>query len=299
LFNYGGDVVNGYGYVIFGAIPVLLGYTSALIVAPKGDKITYPECAMSAMWTMFFAALAFLLLGVEGFICIAMAAPMAIPLALIGAALAYGSRRWVHSIQKKRASTFVVLGFLPLMLTADVANPTPFVHHVESSSIVIDAPPERIWPMICNLPSLPPPAELLFRNGIAYPISIETKKAKIGGLRTCRLSTGDMPEVIEVCDPGRRLEFKVLSTPPCMVETSPYGQVQTKHLKGYFECLRGQFLLERMPGNKSLLIGSTWYKSRYAPDIYWTLWNDTIVEEVHQRVMREIKRQAELPASHG
>jgi hypothetical protein len=112
----------------------------------------------------------------------------------------------------------------------------------------------------------------------------------------CRLSTGDMPEVIDSFEPGRRLGFKVIESPACMVETSPYGQIQTKHLKGYFECRRGQFLLVPLPGNRTRLIGTTWYESRYAPDAYWTLWNDTIVEQVHQRVMREVKRRAELPA---
>jgi hypothetical protein len=299
VFTFAGQQAEAYGYGVFCAVPVGLGFISSMLVDPEGEALTFKRCAITMLWALFFPSLSFFVFGAEGFVCLAMAAPLAIPLGLVGAALAYGSRVWIRSIHQKRMSSFVIVGFVPMMLTKDVVAPLHFVPHVESSALVIDAPPDKVWPLLCNLQRLPPPKHLLFRAGIAYPLEVETKGAKVGGRRTCRLSTGDMPEVIEAFEPERRLEFKVIRTPPCMVETSLYGQIQTKHLKGYFECRRGRFRLERLPGNRTRLIGTTWYESRYAPDAYWTLWNDTIVEQVHQRVMIEIKRRAELSATHG
>ena len=207
----------GYGYGVFCGVPLSLGYFSVLVVGSDAGVLRFRRCASTAMWAISLASLGFFALGAEGFICILMAAPIAIPMSLVGASLALGTRRWGQSINQKRASSVIVLGFVPLMLFKDVFAPLPLVRHVESTSIVIGAPPERVWPYLSNLSDLPKSQHLLFRSGIACPMGIKTIGSGVGAHRVCRLSTGDMPEIIEVFEFARRLDFKVLATPPCMV----------------------------------------------------------------------------------
>ena len=164
---------------------------------------------------------------------------------------------------------------------------------MESTEITIHAAPEKVWPYVCSLGTLPAPHEVLFRAGIAHPIRIDLPQPWVGGKRFCRLSTGDMPEVVEVFEPNRRLVFRVLATPPTMKETSPYGEIRTAHLTGYYVCRRGEFKLERLENGDTQVIGTSWYASRIAPDPYWALWTEAIVDQVHRRVMYEIKRRAE------
>ena len=66
---------------------------------------------------------------------------------------------------------------LALSLLAMVERPTltTAVHEV-ASTLVIDAPPEAVWRDVVAFPDLPPPTELLFRLGVAYPV-----RARIAG----------------------------------------------------------------------------------------------------------------------
>jgi len=48
-----------------------------------------------------------------------------------------------------------------------------------------------------------------------------------------------------------------------------------------------------MPGNRTLLIGTTWYQHRISPQPYWELWSDQIIHAIHSRVLGHIKRLSE------
>lgn len=113
--------------------------------------------------------------------------------------------------------------------------------------------------------------------------------------RLCRLSTGDMPEVIEEVRANRYLRFRVLKTPASMRELNPFGEVNSPHLHGYYTSKKGEFRLTPLPGGRTLLEGSSRYECRIYPAIYWNLWTDTIVDRVHLSVMQEIRRRAERP----
>jgi hypothetical protein len=40
-------------------------------------------------------------------------------------------------------------------------------------------------------------------------------------------------------------------------------------------------------------VGRTWYALDIRPHAYWTIWSDWLVERIHLRVLRHIKRLAE------
>src|SRR5439155_9227759 len=103
-------------------------------------------------------------------------------------------------------------------------------------------------------------------------------------------------EPIEVWQEPRLLRFNVVASPPPMQEWSPYGAIRPAHLRGYLVSHRGQFALTALPGNRTLLEGSTWYTQRMWPGVYWRLWSDMIIHTIHHTVLERIRVLSEAAA---
>ena len=57
--------------------------------------------------------------------------------------------------------------------------------------------------LIFNLGGLPNSKWFLFDLGVACPNGTRSSEIRVGGSRTCELSTGDMPETIAALEPLR------------------------------------------------------------------------------------------------
>jgi len=245
-------------------------------------------------WLAVFLLAALLVgIAVEGVICVLMAAPIAFTLATLGATVG-------HVIQHRRpgaGDADVVLPSIALLLPAlfglerwiDAEPPTIVVR----SSVEVDAPPEAVWEHVVAFAELPPPTELLFRAGVAYPLRAEMHGTGPGAVRRCVFSTGAFVEPIEIWNPPRRLEFGVSAQPPSMRELSPYPDLAPPHLEHFLASQRGRFLLEPLPGGRTRLEGTTWYTNRMWPSAYWRLWSDEVIHRIHLRVLRHIRDRAE------
>ena len=117
-----------------------------------------------------------------------------------------------------------------------------------------------------------------------------------GAERQCVFSTGSFVEPIEVWDEPRLLKFSVTANPPPMEEWTPYRAVHPPHLDNFLVSNGGQFLLSALPGGRTRLEGTTWYRHGMWPATYWRLWSDEIIHRIHWRVLRHIKAGAEGPA---
>jgi hypothetical protein len=191
-----------------------------------------------------------------------------------------------------------VVVLLPALMAAESANePAPIVRAVHTV-VVIDAPPDQVWPHVIAFPPLREPDEWFFRTGIAYPQRAEIHGHGVGAVRHCVFTTGTFVEPIEVWDPPSRLRFRVTEQPEPMREWSPYT-IHPAHLDHYLQSHQGQFLLEGLPNGRTRLIGTTWYSNRMWPAPYWGLWSDAIIHRIHARVLDHIKGLAEAPEAPG
>jgi hypothetical protein len=77
-------------------------------------------------------------------------------------------------------------------------------------------------------------------------------------------------------------------------ELSPYKQIHAPHLHGYFISHGGQFLLTGLPGGRTRLEGTTWYRHTMWPATYWGWWSDYVIHRIHMRVLNHIREQAEM-----
>jgi hypothetical protein len=273
---------GAYGWTLFIVLPLIAGGLGAWSLRPATVFLaTGIGAAIGAIGCCLF-----LLLGAEGFICVLMALPIVVPLAILGSVLAYCAGGLSHP---KRPAVMSLL--LPMSLLVDV-NARPPVYSV-TTSIVVNAPPERVWKYVVAFPDIPARPDWVLRTGIAYPLRTRIAGSGIGARRSCDLSTGAVEERVVVWDQPRWLRFVVTATPPAMREMGLYGPIYPKHLNGYYIAKEGQFALTPLPGGRTLVVGTSWYQHGLGPAGYWRWWSDTVVHHVHRRVLEHIRALSE------
>jgi len=273
-----------YGWTLFIVLPVLLGALASWVFRPK----TAGGAAASGALAATAAAGSLLLLGREGLICILMALPLAVPLGALGGWLAYIQ---AGSSEVARRGGVAMLLLLPAGITWD-AHARPPVFAVRTA-ITIAASPEQVWKHVVAVSELPEPREWFLRAGLAYPKRARIEGSGPGAIRYCEFSTGPFVEPIEVWNEPRLLRFRVTGNPAPMHEWSPYARVLPKHLHGYLISRQGEFRLTRLPNQRTLLEGTTWYQHGLWPAEYWRWWSDAIIHRIHLRVLNHIRTLAE------
>jgi len=288
-------VLGAYGVALFFAAPIVCGVVSAvLFVSLHGPSRSGPYAA--ALCAMALAGAVLVAFAVEGFFCLLMAAPLVLLGVLFGALIgaALGVARDLDGPRGRKRTVGGALAMLPLSLLADQAGlgagvaPAPV-----ETEIVVAASPELVWRRLVAFPRIEPPREWFFRAGIAAPLEAILSEGKVGAVRICRFTTGDMREPIEVWDPPRALTYAVASQPDPMREMTLWRGARPPHLDGYLEATLGQFELHPLAGGRTRLVGRTWYRTNMVPERYWRLWGDAIIHAIQRRVLRHVAALAE------
>jgi hypothetical protein len=277
-----------YGAALFFATPLVMGLVTSFAYNMRVKRTVAASIGL-ALLTVLVTGSAVLLFAIEGLVCLVMAFPIAAVLAAAGAVLG-----WVLAQQSTARAGHAALSvlFLPGLATAEHRAAVPQLHEV-STAVEIDAPPEQVWPNVVGFSELPPPPEVYFRLGIAYPMRARIAGTGVGAVRRCEFSTGPFVEPITAWEPPRRLAFDVAAQPPSMTELSPYRNVRAAHLEGYMVSRRGEFRLVPLAGGRTRLEGSTWYTLAIFPEDYWTIWGEGLLHAIHGRVLAHIKRLSE------
>ena len=263
----GTQVVATYGWGLFVGLPFCLGLFAVLLHSYREPR-SYSECVL-------------------------MAAPIALMMALLGGSLGFviQAAHWGRRNAPAILSMAVLLtpGFYGV---EHFTRPQAGVFEVRSS-IEISAPPGKVWQKVVAFTEIPPPQEILFRAGIAYPIRAEITGHGASAVRRCVFSTGPFVEPIVAWDEPRLLRFSVTANPAPLNELTPYGHIAPRHLHGYFESHQGQFLLTELPGGHTRVEGTTWYSHSMWPETYWHWWSDYVIHRIHMRVLEHIRVEVE------
>jgi hypothetical protein len=154
---------------------------------------------------------------------------------------------------------------------------------IVTDSILIHAPPAKIWPHVLAFPEIPDaPGYWIFRLGLPYPTQTTNGGNFVGADRQCVFSNGIViKEHVAEFVPNEKLAFDVAEQP---TDPEAYGHI-TLH--------SGQFVLRDNHDGTTTLIGSSWYTLHVRPRWYFDLWTRDMTRAVHLRVMNHIKRLSE------
>jgi len=210
----GTQILMNYGWGLFVALPFVMGFTAAHIYGARQPRSAGAQIGVACL-SVLLLAIGLMALAFEGLICIAMAAPLALPLAALGGFCAHVVQK-NRRLQRDTAFVAILLLFTPGIewLEHAIARPSPLFE--VRSSLDIEAPPEEVWDKVIAFTEIPAPKEWMFRAGVAYPIRAEMLGRGVGAERHCVFSTGAFVEPIQIWDAPRLLKFSVRQIrPPC------------------------------------------------------------------------------------
>jgi hypothetical protein len=284
-------LIGSYGTALFFGAPVVTCAVAAYTLN-RGVRVSLSATIGHSILVLFVASLGFLALGIEGGICILMAMPLFIPMAIFGAIVGYAIASSANPGQDRTTGMMGSLFVLPLIASAETwIEQSPILE--TKSEVRIEAPIEEVWNMVIAFPEIKTEPRGLFAWGVAYPIRATIDGHGVGATRYCEFTTGTFVEPITVWNKPTRLAFDVTDQPEPMSELSPYHSIHPPHLDASFRSSRGEFRLVEESPAVTILQGSTWYQLDIGPRSYWRLWTDRIVHRIHQRVLEHIKQQCE------
>jgi hypothetical protein len=278
-----------YGSTLFLGTPFAMGALTSFIFNREYPATSWDTARVTICMFLFVGGALFLL-AFEGALCIAMVIPVGLLVGLLGAAMGRAIALCGRRALPPAAAAMLLL---PLSLGLEPSRSMGKIWHEVQSSVDINAPPDRVWPHVVAFHPIPEPSDVLFRLGIAYPLSAHIEGAGIGAVRYCNFSTGSFVEPVTHWDPGFRLGFDVVSSPDPLRELSFYSNLSPPHLHGYLRSQRGEFRLINLSGGRTRLEGSTWYEIEMAPEAYWQLWSDFLIHRIHNRVLDHIKTEVQ------
>jgi uncharacterized membrane protein YhaH (DUF805 family)/uncharacterized protein YndB with AHSA1/START domain len=283
-------LLKQYSSTVFLGTPFTMGAAAGYLYNRRRARSARATAGVGALAVSLSCA-ALLLFAFEGAICLIMAAPLVLTVAVLGALI---GRAIAQEARASTAAAALLLFLLPAAGWAEARLAAKPEREV-LSTVEIDAPPARVWTHVVAFSELPAPPEWFFALGIAFPQRARIDGRGPGAVRRCEFSTGAFVEPITAWDEPARLAFDVASQPPPMHEWSPYRHVHPPHLDATLRSRRGEFRLIALPGGRTRLEGRTWYTLQLFPDAYWAVWSDLLVHRIHERVLQHIRRLSERP----
>jgi uncharacterized membrane protein YhaH (DUF805 family) len=284
----GALVFGAYGYGMFLVSPFVIGAIAAYLANRRRD-IGSARTLTLVIGATTLGGLALLGVALEGIVCLVLAAPLGFAMAWLGGAL--GRAIAVHT-RRTPQQTLPAVAVLPLVFAVEtvMAATTSFD---TTETIVVNAPPDRVWNAVVHMDPLDEPPSLPFRLGVAYPLRGEIIGEGVGALRRGEFSTGVAIERITEWIPERKLAFVVESDIPGMREISPYQHVHAPHVAGYFLTDGTSFELSPLPDGGTRIIERTSHRLKLDPVFYWLPMARFVVHANNARVLAHIKHQSE------
>lgn len=284
----GALILGVYGYGMFVVSPFFIGAVAAYF-ANRTKELGAVTTVQIALGATLLGGLSLVAAALEGVLCIVMAAPLAIPVAWVGALLGQSIARLGRRPARHTLSGFALL---PIVFATEHAFP-PMTTFETYQTIGVNAPPAMVWNAIVKMDTIDEPLALPFRLGVAYPLRGEVLGEGVGATRRGEFSTGIAIERVTEWIFGQRLAFVVENDVPAMQEISPYREVHAPHAVGYFRTTLTSFELARRPDGGTEIIERTFHQLKLDPAYYWLPMARWIVRENNARVLAHIRHQAE------
>src|SRR5262245_16650858 len=154
----GALVLGVYGIGLFLVAPFVIGVITSYLANYRGD-IGRWKSFLLVLIAMTVGSLAVVLVALEGIICIAMAAPLELGLALLGS---YVGRDIALRSRRPAGRTLSCVALLPLVLAVEKVLPAK-TNFETIQTIEVHAPPDAVWQSLLSTDSIEGRVALPFR----------------------------------------------------------------------------------------------------------------------------------------
>lgn len=225
----------------------------------------------------------------EGIICILMMAPLWVVGGVAGSLLMYALKKRLRERGRLFASSALLVPLLAAQVEASL--PVPESWETVSREMVIDAPPETVWPLLVSIPEIRPgegewnvTQDLL---GVARP-----REARLeGGVRRARWGEDiRFEERIVAAVPGRALSWTfAFPDQSVRLHTDRHIAPDGEHL----QIARGSYTLTAAPGGRTRVRLDTSYRLRTPLNFYAAWWGERLLGDIQSNVLAIVKQRAE------
>lgn len=277
------------------SVPFALGALSVGIARWRGSErwfyssVVGPSIALTACIVICY------LTKMEAILCIIMAAPALYGGSILGGLIAHFLLPRKGSRGELQITLAVLLPFAAAAVEGSLAW-TPQIRSIENT-IVIHAPPERIWPEITSVRSIPPqeiPRKWIYLVGFPKPIAATLDHEGIGGVRTATFDRGvSFFEKVTEWDPLRKISFTIHADPDFI----PHTAFDRHIIVGgrFYDVLDGTYEIEQTaPGICTLHLTSNHRLGTHF-NSYAGWWSERIMDQIQGSILEVIRRRAETP----
>jgi len=261
-----------------------------------------PERDHGLLWHLRLALLPLLaaivggVLLQEGVICILMLLPLWSISVFTAASITYFLRRRKRRTDRLRASALLLLPAITAQ--AEIAAPLPVSRYEVGESIVIDAPPERIWPLLVSIPHIQPREgrwnvthDLL---GVPRPTQalLETRGSKAVRLAQWGPDVRFEERILESSHESSLRWTFVFTDNSVRDHTDRHIAPDGMHLT----IREGSYRLTPLPGGRTKVTLTTRFDLRSPVNWYAAWWGEWLLRDIQGNVLQVIKDRVELPA---
>ena len=284
-------LVMSFSYIVI--LPFALGWITIQAALPE-QRQRWITCITRPIYVVFLSMLTAFIVGWEGTICVIMAFPIYIPLAVIGGLCA----RWFYKNKSKsHSSSFVILA-IPLVVGPLETSYVPLPKEIRSvhTEQVLSASPEEIWPHIIRVRRINEPQQgFFYRMGFPKPVEATLSHEGVGGVREAKFERGlTFFETITEWVPQKKIRFTIQAHP----DTVPLTTLDPHVVPGgaFFEALEGCYEIVPHPkeANKIILKLSSQYRLSTQFNLYASWWADWLMTDIQNNILEIIAQRIEL-----
>ena len=207
VYNGRGDM----GWVLFLAVPIVTGFAVSQVARKRNIIIA------SLVIGLIFCSAILIAVGVEGWVCVIMSAPLlAVGLAL-GAMFGWLLREMlIKKMRKPGTLNLFILIVLPFFLvganSAERKLSSGPRAETFSDTLIVDAPPESVWNELKSMDNVAASKGFLMKIGLPVPVSCKTEGEGVGGKRTCYFESGFIEERITEWKYPNSMKFEITAS---------------------------------------------------------------------------------------
>ncbi len=270
-----------YSWILFILLPIVLGLS---IGAMPNKQYTIWGAVAATVITLSGLYIP----GMSGLLCIVMTLPVIVPLIFLGYVITHLVKRY-GNLKSTNKFHVLLMPLMPFLIAAPaehiiVENPQSVI--AVQTQQIFNYTPEQVYDAIKSVDTLDAEKPFLMNFDLPVPTKCILEKEAVGGIRTCyfkggKLSNDDfgggtITEKITALKRGKLLQMDVIN----------YNLTGRKWL-GFKEAI---YRFDKVAGNRCKLTRITTYTSVLTPRVYWEPLEKLGIEQEHDYVFSNLKK---------